>query len=152
MRALTPNTNKCLAYKVEWRTPHQLLQPAPSSPGSLKKRWAEVRDPLLLKNTTAWRIKHNSFSDTKEFVSLPDSWRAVVLSLLNLTTIENNEAEAGSGVKARRGRRGWVFSQGGCRNLKQNWRSRSACWIYCLFLPMQLGCTKRKIKIVSDVQ
>ena len=89
------------------------------------ERWLEARDPLLLKNHPNQGIKHNSFSDISELVTLLEvegqSYLHHLISyggkLWNCRRVRH---------KGRGGRRCWDFRWRGPRNLKWDWWSRSA--------------------------
>ena len=102
------------------------------------------------KDCHSQQVECDLFSDTREFVSLPEVEGQSYFHCL-ICYSRKQWSWRRLRYKARRGRRGWVFSQGGCRNLKWSWRSRSVCLGILFILPMQSSCTKRKIKIVSDV-
>ena len=76
--------------------------------------------------------EHTSFSDTREFVSLPVAeWQLCFHSWIHYSRKKQSWRSLKS--KAIRGRRGWVFSWKGYRNLKRALRSRSVCQVNCSF-------------------
>ena len=140
MRALTLNTDKC--WPTKWMVNTPLVKPTYSS--QKLERWAEARDPLLPKTTTASRL-NVTHSQTLRNLFPSQKLKGNCTFTAPSATVKKSLRRLR--CKARKGRRGWVSSWGGHRNLKWRWRSRSVCWVYCSFCQCRWVVPKEESKL-----